>query len=140
MERVRIGVLSHAHGHVSTYCDTMQDFDDVELAATWDDNEARGRRCAEQFGLEYRGTPEAVVEDPGIDAVMIGCETNRHADFVELAAASGKDILLQKPMATTLADCDRMSAAAESAPWGPTSMGGVTLYLLRCGPASQRVR
>ena len=114
MDRVRIGVLSHAHGHVSTYCGVMQGFEDVDLVATWDDNEARGRRCADQFGLEFRATPEAVVEDPGIDAVMIGCETNRHADFVELAAAAGKDILLQKPMATTVADCDRIIAAVRA--------------------------
>ena len=42
---------------------------------------------------------------------MIGSETNRHADFVELAAAAGKHILLQKPMATSLADCDRIIVA-----------------------------
>jgi len=115
MDKVRIGVLSHAHGHVSTYCGVMREFDDVELVATWDDDETRGRRCAEQFGLEYRATPQAVVDDPGIDAVMIGVETNRHADMVELAATAGKHILLQKPMATTLADCDRIAAAVEAA-------------------------
>lgn len=115
MDQVKIGVLSHAHGHVSTYCGVMQDFGDVDLVANWDDNETRGQRCAGQFGLEYRTTPQAVVDDPAIDAVMIGCETNRHADMVELAAAAGKDILLQKPMATTLADCDRIVEAVDRA-------------------------
>ncbi|MDP6776503.1 MAG: Gfo/Idh/MocA family oxidoreductase, partial [Candidatus Latescibacteria bacterium] len=38
----------------------------------------------------------------------IGCETNRHAEFVERAARAGKHVLCQKPMATTLADCDRI--------------------------------
>ncbi|MFC1526990.1 Gfo/Idh/MocA family protein [Candidatus Latescibacterota bacterium] len=108
MDRVRIGVLSHAHGHVNTYCDVMQGFDDVDLVATWDDDRDRGQRASEAFGLELRDRAEDVVDDPGIDAVMIGSETNRHADFVELAAAAGKHILLQKPMATTLADCDRI--------------------------------
>lgn len=111
--RTRIGVLSHAHGHINTYLGVLKDEADVELVASWDDNTDRGRRAAETYGLELRDSVAAVVEDEGIDAVMIGCETNRHADLVEQAAAAGKGILLQKPMATTLADCDRIIAAVE---------------------------
>ena len=43
MDKVRIGVLSHAHGHSNTYCRKMLEFDDVELVACWDENEERGR-------------------------------------------------------------------------------------------------
>ena len=114
MRPLRLSTLSHAHGHINTYCGVLRDRDDVELVATWDDNPARGQRVAEQFGLEIRDSVRAVVEDDSIDAVMIGCETNRHADLVEEAAAAGKGILLQKPMATTLADCDRIIAAVET--------------------------
>ena len=42
MDKVRIGVLSHAHGHSNTYCRKMLGFEDVELVACWDDNEQRG--------------------------------------------------------------------------------------------------
>lgn len=111
MEKLRIGVLSHAHGHVGMYCRVIRNFDDAEVVACWDDNPQRGRDAARDMGHEYRDTPQAVVEDPAIDAVMIGIETNRHADMVELAAAAGKHILLQKPMATTLEDCDRIIRA-----------------------------
>ncbi len=115
MDTVRIGVLSHAHGHINTYCQVLQDCTDARLVATWDDDADRGRRAAERYGLQWRDSARAVVEDDGIDAVMIGSETNRHADLVELAAAAGKAILLQKPMATTLADCDAIIAAARNA-------------------------
>jgi predicted dehydrogenase len=91
----------------------MRGFDDVELVATWDDNVARGQRAAETYGLEYRPDAEAVIGDPNIDALILTMETNRHADFVERAAAAGKHILLQKPMATTLADCDRIIRAVQ---------------------------
>ncbi|MBT4137767.1 MAG: Gfo/Idh/MocA family oxidoreductase [Candidatus Latescibacteria bacterium] len=109
MEKVNIGVLSHAHGHINTYCQEMMHFEDVDLIATWDDNEERGRTNAQKFGLDFCTTPEEVVNNDHIDTVLIGVETNRHADFVELAAEAGKNILLQKPMATTLADCDRIT-------------------------------
>ena len=111
MDKVRLGVLSHAHGHVGAYCGVLRDFPDAEVVASWDDNPERGRAAASNYGHEFRDSAAAVVEDPGIDAVMIGIETNRHADMVELAAAAGKHILLQKPMATTLADCDRIIKA-----------------------------
>jgi predicted dehydrogenase len=54
-----------------------------------------------------------VYNNPEIDAVIVTSETNRHADLVERAAASGKHILCQKPLATTLADCDRIIAAVK---------------------------
>lgn len=108
MDKVHIGVISHAHGHINTYCGQMQQFDDVALVATWDDNEDRGRANADKFGLEFRTSADAVLNDPDIDTVMIGIETNRHADYAQMAAQAGKNILLQKPMATTLEDCDRI--------------------------------
>jgi len=108
MEKVKIGVLSHAHGHINTYCQEMMNFDDVDLVATWDDDEERGRTNAQKFGFHFCDTAESLVNSKNIDTVMIGVETNRHADLVELAARAGKNILLQKPMATTLKDCDRI--------------------------------
>lgn len=111
MDKVNIGILSHAHGHLGAYCRIMQDYEDVSLVAGWDDNPERGQTAARQYGYAFRNSPQAVVEDPGIDAVMIGIETNRHADMVELAARAGKHVLLQKPMATSLADCDRIIQA-----------------------------
>ena len=108
MDRIGIGTISHAHGHINTYCQAMLDFPDVDLVAVWDDNEERGQKAASSFGLDFRPEVDDVLSDPRIDAVMIGCETNRHAEFVERATAAGKHILCQKPMATTLADCDRI--------------------------------
>jgi predicted dehydrogenase len=89
----------------------MQGFDDVELVATWDDDPERGQQSAKTFGLEYRPNANDVINDPRIDAIIITTETNRHAEFVEQAAAAGKHILCQKPLATTLKDCDRIIAA-----------------------------
>jgi predicted dehydrogenase len=112
-DKIGIGILSHAHGHANVYCRVMQRFPDVDLIASWDDNEERGRQAAQDFGTEYRPRVEDVLHDDKIDAVIVTMETNRHADFVEQAAAAGKHILCQKPMATTLQDCDRIIAAVK---------------------------
>jgi predicted dehydrogenase len=63
--------------------------------------------------MTFHSDADEVLSDPCIDAVIVTMETNRHAGFVERAAAAGKHILLQKPMATTLGDCDRIIDAVQ---------------------------
>lgn len=135
MKTVNIGVLSHAHGHINTYCQEMMHFDDVNLVATWDDNEERGRTNAQKFGLDFCATPEEVVNNDQIDTVLIGVETNRHAEFVELAAQAGKNILLQKPMATTLADCDRIEKVINE-----TGVKFSLAFQMRHDPVNQKIK
>jgi predicted dehydrogenase len=65
--------------------------------------------------MSYSPHLEDVLENPGVECVIIASETNKHADLAVAAAAAGKNILLQKPMALTLADCDRVIAAVEDA-------------------------
>jgi predicted dehydrogenase len=90
MQKIRLGILSHAHAHANIYCDAMQHFEDIELVACWDDNTARGQKAAQKYGMQYRADADVIIQDPGIDAVIVTTETNRHAEFVERAAAAGK--------------------------------------------------
>lgn len=135
MDKVHIGVLSHAHGHINTYCNEMMHFDDVELVATWDDDEERGRTNAQKFGLDFCDKAETVTNNPNIDTVLIGAETNRHADLVELAAKAGKNILLQKPMATTLSDCDRIIKVIRD-----TGVKFSMAFQMRHDPVNQKIK
>jgi predicted dehydrogenase len=114
-DKISIGILSFAHGHSGVYCQVIKDFADAQVLSAWDANPERGQANASKYDLELLPRPEDIVNDPRIDAVIITCETNRHADMVELAAAAGKHILLQKPMATTLEDCDRIIRAVDQA-------------------------
>lgn len=135
MNKVRMGVLSHAHGHSNIYCREMLGFDDVELVACWDDTPQRGQEAAASFGMEYRADAEAVISDPQIDAVIVTTETNRHAQFVEQAAEAGKAILCQKPLATTLADCDRIIAAVER-----TGVKFSVAFQMRHDPVNRKIK
>lgn len=134
-QRTGIGVISFAHGHAGVYCQVLKGFDDVTLVSAWDDNPERGQAAANNHGLEFYTDPDAILHDPRVDAVIITCETNRHAEYVERAAAAGKHILLQKPMATTLTDCDRIIAAVRRS-GVKFSMG----YQMRHDPVNQKIR
>lgn len=135
MAAIHLGILSFAHGHVGVYCGQMAGWDDVRLVAAWDDDPARGAASAEKFGMTYRPHLEDVLGCREIEAVIVGSETNKHADLCVAAAEAGKHILLQKPMALSLADCDRIIDAVERA--------GVTLQMafqMRCDPVNQRMK
>jgi len=56
---------------------------------------------------------EALAADPEVEAVYIATPHQFHAPHAILAAEHGKHIILEKPMALTLADCDAIIAAVE---------------------------
>lgn len=135
MAKIGIGVLNFAHGHVGAYCSQIVNFEDARLVACWDDNIPRGRDAAQRWGMELLDSPEAVVSRKDVNAVMIGIETNRHAEMAVLAARAGKHILLQKPMALSLEDCDRIIGAVDKS--GVLfSMG----YQMRQDPLNKKIK
>lgn len=127
--QIGIGVLSWAHGHVNAYAQRIRGFDDARLVACWDDDEARGRANADAFGMAFSPHLEDVLGNPEVECVIIASETNKHADLCVAAAEAGKSILLQKPMALTLTDCDRVIAAVEKA-----GIWFSLAYQMRCDP------
>jgi len=110
---LKIAVLGYAHGHVTSYTQQIKGFDDAAIVACWDHDQERGEKMAANFGLDYSPDLAAVAGRSDIQAVIIGAETNRHGDCVVAAAEAGKDIVLQKPLALTLAECERIKAAVE---------------------------
>jgi predicted dehydrogenase len=57
----------------------------------------------------------ALLDDPEVEAVDICLPTDLHAEVAVAALQAGKHVLSEKPMALSVADCDRMIAAAEAA-------------------------
>jgi predicted dehydrogenase len=108
---IRLGVLGFAHGHVGVYCDQWQKHhaDEVSLVAGWDHDAGRAAAAKEKYGVTTFPFAQAALEN--VDAVVIGAETSLHAELIELAAAAGKAIVLQKPLCLTLAEADRIVAA-----------------------------
>ena len=104
---LRLGILGFAHAHVNLYCAEWRQTGAVQLVAGWDHDASR----AQKSGLAVAGSVAELLAR--VDAVVIAAETSRHADLVEQAAAAGKAIILQKPIAVTLADADRIVAAVQ---------------------------
>lgn len=52
---------------------------------------------ASEHGIAVR-TPQEILEDPGINAILIASSTNTHADLIEAGAKAGKAIFCEKPI------------------------------------------
>ena len=114
---VNVGILGFAHGHVNAYCARWREDTalGVRVVAGWDHNSARATAAAGSFGIETCDSASALLRRPDVQAVVIAAETLLHAELVEAAAAAGKAIVLQKPIALTLEQADRIVRAVERA-------------------------
>jgi predicted dehydrogenase len=75
-------------------------------------NQTRTRRLAQRYGARPIADIDAALADPTIEAVSIVLPHALHAKIALQAAAAGKHILVEKPIALTLEDADRVIEAA----------------------------
>jgi predicted dehydrogenase len=87
----------------------------IKLVGACDKNEKLGRERADKYGAEFFTTDyhELLARDD-IKAVSIVTPDFLHREIAVAAAEAGKHILIEKPMATTIEDCEAMIAAAEA--------------------------
>ena len=87
----------------------------VRLVAACDPrNEARARFAAD-FGAAGYADIDHLAQDPNVEALYIASPHQFHAAHTQAAARGGKHVLLEKPMALTLAECDAMIAQCHAA-------------------------
>lgn len=90
---------------------------------------------AEVHGLPVTDTMEAIFSDPRVDAVLVLTPPNTHLEIVQMAAAAGKHVLLEKPLDVSIERAEQLVSVAEAA--------GITLGIVlqnRFRPAAQELR
>jgi predicted dehydrogenase len=91
---------------------------------------------AREFGApKWFADWRALIDDEEVEAVYIATPVHLHKEQAMAAAAAGKHVLCEKPMALTAADCDEMIAAARA---GRVKLG--VAYYRRFYPLLARVR
>lgn len=96
-----------------THIDAMNKVEGCELAAFCDINEAKLNELCEKHGVpgctDYKKLPELC----DFDAVILNLPHGLHKDAAIFFLEAGKHVLVEKPMANTVEECDAMLAAAE---------------------------
>jgi len=87
----------------------------VALVAAADPRAEARRRFAADFAAKTYEDVEDLCADPAVEVVYVATPHQFHAAHALLAAGNGKHLLIEKPLALTLEDCDAIIAAAARA-------------------------
>jgi len=87
----------------------------VALAAAADLRAEARAEFAQTYDLPVFDSVAAMVRSPAVDAIWVATPSQHHCEHTLAAAANGKHVICEKPLALSLEDCDRMIATAERA-------------------------
>lgn len=128
-KQYRVGVIGFAHMHINSLVSLFGQHAQVQLVAGADTVPARPelrdamytrgwniRHAVEKVGLPkmYEHYTEMLTQEQ-FDLILCCAENARHAEVVEACAAAGVHVIVEKPMASSLAHGLRMARAAQAA-------------------------
>ena len=110
--RLRIGFIGLGMAG-SGMVRSMSTHPDVSIAAAADRFAAPREAFARDFEAEVYDDAEALCESPNVDFVYIATPHQFHREHVIMAAEHGKHVIVEKPLALTLEDCDAIIEAVD---------------------------
>jgi predicted dehydrogenase len=112
---IKIGVIGCGKiaqvRHIPEYADN----NDAQLAGYYDLNFSRAADLVKKYGGKAYTSVQELLSDGDIDAVSVCTANYSHAEITIAALKAGKHVLCEKPMATTLQDCEAMVKTARDA-------------------------
>jgi myo-inositol 2-dehydrogenase / D-chiro-inositol 1-dehydrogenase len=114
---IRLGIIGCGRVAEERHLPPIRHMPEVRVVATADLDPARSERLASRLGSaaglkDYR----SVLDRSDVDAVAILTPTASHAEIGIAALDAGKHVLVEKPLALSLAECDRFAARAAGSP------------------------
>ncbi len=104
---VGCGRIAKRHSELLGY----NQIENAELVAVCDIVENKAKKLGEQFSVPYYADIDTMMQKEDIDVVSVLTESGNHAKHVIGLANYGKHIVVEKPMALTIDDADRMIVA-----------------------------
>ncbi|HEY6168375.1 MAG TPA: Gfo/Idh/MocA family oxidoreductase [Verrucomicrobiae bacterium] len=138
MNKVKYGVLGLGW-FGEKHCEALAAIPNVEIHSLCTRNSERLGEVAKKFGAKKTFTDlHAMLADRELEAVSIVTMWDQHATPTIAALKTGKHVFLEKPMASTLADCDAIVNAANAAK-GFFMVGHICRFNPRYATAKQEI-
>jgi predicted dehydrogenase len=109
---LRFGVLGTGYWAAETHAAGIAGHAGAELVGVWGRDPAKAEALGRRFGVRGYGDLDALLEV--VDAVAIAVPPDVQADLAVRAAAAGRHLLLDKPLALSLEQARRVVEAAEA--------------------------
>jgi 1,5-anhydro-D-fructose reductase (1,5-anhydro-D-mannitol-forming) len=110
---INVAILSFWHVHAKDYAKQVNEHPALKLTAVWDEEEARGRKEADERRLDFYASLDELLANPAIHGVIVNVPTNMHRDVMVAAAKAGKHIFTEKVLASTLQEANEILTAVE---------------------------
>jgi len=135
MKKVRIGVAGANGAFGSKHLDALSQIDNVEIVAAMATTLEKANGVADKYSIPNRfDNYDDMLRLADLDAVILATPTQIHAEQGLKAMASGKHVLIEIPMADTLADSEALVAKQKET--GLVAMAG---HVRRFNPSHQWV-
>ena len=142
-DTIRVGVVGAGGNTRLHHIPKLKKIAGVEIACLANRSRASSEKVAQEFGIErVHDTWQEVVNDPGIDAVVIGTWPYMHCTVTLAALAAGKHVLTEARLAMNATEARQMLAASRARPHlvtqvvpGPTTFAAdpMVMHLLAEG-------
>jgi phthalate 4,5-cis-dihydrodiol dehydrogenase len=113
-EKLRLGVIGLGRAF-TLMLPTFTSHPKVSLTAATDPRNEAVARFASEFGAKGYTRAEELCADQDVQAIYVASPHQFHVAHVKLAAAHGKHVVVEKPMALSVAECQEMIAVAKQA-------------------------
>ena len=108
-----IGVGAFGKNHARVYHELEQQGEGVSLSAIVDADVNRADEVASEYGTRSLGSIEQLLTRSEIQAASIAVPTVHHMEVARELLDAGIDVLIEKPLAFSLAEADEIIAAAK---------------------------
>jgi NAD-dependent oxidoreductase involved in siderophore biosynthesis len=123
-----VGSLGFHHARI------LRDLPGISFAGVFDTDAERLAQVSRELGVHAFASRQALLD--AVDAAVVAVPTTRHAEVALAALDAGVHLLIEKPIASTLEEAERIVEAAErGACWWPRGTWSVSTG--RCGRASR---
>ena len=109
--KLKLGIVGIGVG-ASEILPQIESIPEFELVAAADVNRRVLNTFQQRYGARTYDSIEKLCADPEVEAVWISTPNKFHAPHMMIAAAHGKHVVVEKPMATSLAEAERMIEAS----------------------------
>jgi len=114
MDQKKLGIGFIGAGEISIlHGRAIRQIPNAYLVGLWNRTESTAKRRGKEEGCKVYKTPEELVSDSDIGAVIICTNLETHLPFARLAMEAGKHVLVEKPICSSVAEVEEMKAVAE---------------------------
>ena len=109
---INIGIIGC--GNVAVHhMNAVAEIDCAQITGVYTTNLAEGTAFAEKYGITALSSLDEMLSDKNISIVSICTPSGTHADIAIKAMAAGKHVMVEKPLALTVEDCEAVIAASK---------------------------